>query len=177
MALALLLAFGPLPASAQGILQCVTYARSLTGMTLRGNANTWWQQAAGLYDRGQTPKVGAVLAFRASSAMHCGHVAVVGKIVDSRHLLLNHANWSRPGMIERAALAEDVSAAGDWSRVRVWYAPTHSLGLRVSETYGFIYPDGAPTTVSPAAPLVQFVHYGEKAPDAALMDAGLSAAP
>lgn len=133
----------PTAAQAQGVLQCVTYARSVSGIEIRGNARTWWQQAAGVYGRGQQPKVGAVLAFRASGAMPQGHVAVVGRILDSRRVLLNHANWSRPGMVERAALAEDVSPNGDWSEVRVWHAPTASLGLRVSPAYGFIYADKA----------------------------------
>ena len=47
--------------------------------------------------------------------MRVGHVAVVDKIVDERHVVLNHANWSRPGMIETSAMAEDVSENGDWS--------------------------------------------------------------
>lgn len=136
-----------------GVLQCVPYARSVSGIDIRGNARTWWQQAAGVYARGQQPKVGAVLAFRASGAMPYGHVAVVGRVLDDRRVLLNHANWSRPGMIERAALAEDVSPAGDWTQVRVWHAPTASLGLRVSPTYGFIYggktQDAAPFDQAP----------------------------
>jgi len=135
------LAASPAPAQARGVLQCVTYARSLSGIEIRGNAHTWWQQAAGIYARGQRPKAGAVLAFRASGAMPLGHVAVVDRVLDDRRVLLDHANWSRPGMIERGVLAEDVSAAGDWSEVRVWYAPTASLGLRVSPAYGFIYAD------------------------------------
>ena len=43
-------------------------------------------------------------------------------------------------MVERGVMAVDVSAAGDWSEVRVWYAPTGSLGLRPSVAKGFIYP-------------------------------------
>ena len=43
-------------------------------------------------------------------------------------------------MVERNVMAVDVSAAGDWSEVRVWYAPTGSLGLRPSPAKGFIYP-------------------------------------
>jgi surface antigen len=130
---------GTAPALAQGVLQCVPYAREVSGIDIHGNANTWWERASGVYDKGRQPKVGAVLAFRATAAMPYGHVAVVKKIVDSRHLLLNHANWSSPGRIEQAALAEDVSPAGDWSSVRVWYAPSGGLGTRVNPTFGFIY--------------------------------------
>jgi len=124
---------------AQAHLQCAPYAREVSGINLHGNADGWWDQASGIYARGNEPQVGSVLAFRATHVMRAGHVAVVAKVVDARHVLLNHANWSRPGMIEHGAMAEDVSPNGDWSQVRVWYAPTHSLGLRPSPTYGFIY--------------------------------------
>jgi hypothetical protein len=117
---------------AQARLQCVTYARQVSDVQLSGNARDWWGNAAGTYARGQEPKAGAVLAFRASRAMPYGHVAVVSKVVDARHVMINHANWSRPGMVERGVMAVDVSAAGDWSEVRVWYGPTQSLGLRPS---------------------------------------------
>lgn len=136
----LLLAATLLPATAHARLQCVTYARQVSEVQLSGNARDWWGAAEGTYGRGNTPAAGAVLAFRATRAMPYGHVAVVAKVVDARHVLLNHANWSRPGMVERGAMAVDVSAAGDWSEVRVWYAPTGSLGLRPSPAFGFIYP-------------------------------------
>lgn len=137
-----------------GTLQCVTYARSHSAIDLRGNAATWWTQAQGIYDRGQAPRAGSVLVFKATGAMPVGHVAVVRKIVDNRHVVLDHANWSAPGMIETSALAEDVSADGDWSSVRVWYARTGSLGLRASPAYGFIYAPGERGAEQPAAPRV-----------------------
>jgi len=98
-----------------------------------------WGEAEGRYARGGEPRPGAVLAFRPTRAMPLGHVAVVGEIVDERRVLLDHANWSGPGMIERRALAVDVSAEGDWSAVRVWYAPVGTLGARENPTFGFIY--------------------------------------
>lgn len=127
-----------------GVLQCVPYARQVSSIDIHGNAKTWWDQAEGVYRRGKKPEVGAVLAFRATRSMPYGHVAVVGKIVDERTVMLNHANWSRPGMIEKQAMAIDVSPAGDWSEVRVWYAPSNGLGLRTNPTFGFIYDDDAP---------------------------------
>ena len=142
-AIASILAFFALlaaPSAAQAHLQCVAFARSVSAVQLSGNARNWWNNAEGVYTRGQQPAVGAVLAFGASHAMPMGHVAVVAKIIDQRHILLNHANWSRPGMVERGALAVDVSEAGDWSSVRVWYAPTKSLGQREASAHGFIYP-------------------------------------
>ena len=127
----------PTPASAH--LQCAPYARGVSGVALHGNAGTWWGQADGVYRRGHQPTPGAVLAFKSTGAMRYGHVAVVSKVLDSRHVLLNHANWSGHGDVQHAALAVDVSDAGDWSAVRVWHSGTGSLGLRSNPTYGFIY--------------------------------------
>jgi surface antigen len=140
------------PAAAQARLQCVTYAREVSAVQLSGNARDWWGHAQGVYARGNAPRKGAVLAFRASHAMPMGHVAVVAKVIDDRHVLLDHANWSRPGMVEKGVMAVDVSDAGDWSQVRVWYAPTGALGLRPSPAFGFIYPDaGAPALQTASA--------------------------
>lgn len=138
-----------MPTVAHARLQCVTYARQVGEVQLSGNARDWWANAAGTYNRGQRPAEGAVLAFKGSSAMPYGHVAVVSKVIDSRHLLINHANWSAPGMIERGVQVVDVSEAGDWSKVRVWYGRTRSLGLRPSPTFGFIYPGAAPAITLP----------------------------
>jgi surface antigen len=129
---------------AQAHLQCVPYARSISGIAIHGDARTWWEQAEAGYQRGEQPRPNAVLVFQPTSAMPLGHIAVVGEIIDERHILLNHANWSKPGMIERRALAVDISDAGDWSKVRVWYGPTQSLGARSNPTLGFIYATTVP---------------------------------
>lgn len=131
------------PAAAGG-LQCAPFARQVSGVDIRGNANTWWAQAEGRYARGHTPKVGAVLTFAAVRHMRLGHVAMVSRIVGEREVLLTHANWSTRGGIERNVRAVDVSAAGDWSAVRVWYAGSGGLGTSVYPIKGFIYADGAP---------------------------------
>ncbi|MEO5865768.1 MAG: CHAP domain-containing protein, partial [Sphingomonas sp.] len=94
------------PALAQ-FWQCAPYARQISGIEIRGNANTWWGQAAGRYERGHAPKVGAVLAFRSSGRMRLGHVAMVSDVVNDREVLLTHANWSHPGAIERGVRAID----------------------------------------------------------------------
>jgi surface antigen len=126
------------PAQAQ-FWQCAPFARMISGIAIRGNANTWWAQAAGRYLRGSAPKVGAVLAFEATRRMRVGHVAMVSKIVSAREVLLTHANWSRRGGVERFVRAVDVSAAGDWSQVKVWFAPQGGLGTSAYPTKGFIY--------------------------------------
>lgn len=128
------------PSLGAAMLQCVPYARIVSGVEIRGDALTWWDQAEGLYKRGNKPKKGAVLAFRPYGPMALGHVAVVSRILDDRRVLIRHANWSAPGAIEEDVLALDVSSEGDWSQVRVWYSPTGQMGARTNPTYGFIYP-------------------------------------
>lgn len=125
-------------------LQCVPFARALTGVTIFGDAHTWWEQAEGRYQRGETPKVGAVMAFRPHGNMRLGHVAAVRKILDKRTLLISHANWSTidgiRGHIEEDVRVIDVSEENDWSRVRVWYTPNSALGGNEWPLHGFIYP-------------------------------------
>lgn len=124
-------------------LQCVPYARERSGIRIYGDAHTWWHQAAGRYQRGTQPRVGAVMAFRPSGNMVLGHVAAVARVIDNRTVLLDHANWSpidgRRGQIERGVKAVDVSPANDWSEVRVWYAPLDGLGTTAWPVAGFIY--------------------------------------
>lgn len=126
-------------------LQCVPYARQVSGIKIYGDAWTWWGQAAGRYARGYTPRVGAVMAFKPHGGSHLGHVAAVSRIIDSRTVLIRHANWSpingRRGQIEDDVRAVDVSPNNDWSEVRVWFAPIQSLGGTHWPIQGFIYPD------------------------------------
>ena len=150
-------------------LQCVPYARERSGVKIYGDALTWWDQAEGRYKRGHRPKAGAVMAFRPSGSMTLGHVAAVAKVIDSRTVLLDHANWSpidgRRGQIERGVKAVDVSPANDWSQVRVWYGPLQDLGTTAWPVAGFIYnerDDGQPfggarvlASASYQAPVVQ----------------------
>ncbi len=123
--------------------QCVPFARTASGIQLYGDALTWWDQAQGHYARGRQPKVGAVMSFRPYHAMALGHVATVSRIIDSRTVLLRHANWSpidgRRGQVEMDVRAVDVSTDNDWSEVRVWYAPIGDLGTTRWPVNGFIY--------------------------------------
>ncbi|WP_082697971.1 CHAP domain-containing protein [Novosphingobium fuchskuhlense] len=134
-------------------IQCVPYAREVSGIQLFGDAHTWWDQAAGRYARGTQPRVGAVMAFRPHGAMVLGHVAAVSRIIDSRTVLLRHANWSpidgRRGHLEDNVRAVDVSPANDWSEVRVWYAPLGGLGTTHWPVEGFIYNRKPPKALGP----------------------------
>jgi hypothetical protein len=153
-AVAMLLS-GAMAAPALGAtpLQCVPYARIVSGVEIYGDALTWWAQAENQYQRGHRPRKGAVLAFRPAGPMALGHVAVVSHVMDARRILIRHANWSAPGAIEEDVMAVDVSPAGDWSEVRVWHSPTRRMGARINPTYGFIYGDREklhPFTPNPA---------------------------
>jgi surface antigen len=117
-------------------LQCVAYAREVTGIDLSGNADTWWYHAEGLYERGNRPEAGAILNFRSTGRMRDGHVAVVVNVVNSRMVEIDQANWS-PG-ISRNIPVVDVSPDNDWTQVRVGLGHTGEFGS-VYPTYGFIY--------------------------------------
>jgi CHAP domain len=141
--LSLLIVAAPAAALNEG-LQCVPYARALSGVTIFGDAHTWWDQAEGKYDRGNQPKVGAVLAFPPHGNMRLGHVAAVRRVLDDRTIIISHANWSTiggvRGHIEEDVRAIDVSEDNDWSEVRVWYTPNEALGSTEWPAHGFIYP-------------------------------------
>ena len=147
LAAALLVCLSPGGASAESYWQCVPFARLLSGIQIFGDAHTWWQQAAGRYQTGFTPKAGAVLCFRPTGHMHLGHVAVVSQVLTDRIIQITHANWSiiegARGQVEQNVTVIDVSPAGDWSEVKVWYDPSRDLGATVYPTYGFIYQDAA----------------------------------
>ncbi len=132
------------PSAATPYLQCVPFARYLSGIDIMGDARTWWARAEGRYARGNWPEVGAVLVFRPSGGMRLGHVSVVTGIVSSRHILVDHANWPGPGLpkgrIARGVSVIDVSPSNDWTAVRV---EIHGRGSDFGRTYqawGFIYP-------------------------------------
>lgn len=153
-------ALAPAPATAQSssYLQCVPYARELSGVEIYGDARTWWDQADGKYARGRRPVQGAVMVFKPHRNMRLGHIAYVSKVVDSRKVLLTHANWSeingRRGQIERNVPAIDVSPSNDWSEVRVWYDPIQGPGRTHWPLAGFIYAD----TMSQPQPAMPRVH-------------------
>lgn len=131
---------GSQAALAHGGWQCVTYAASHSAVALRGNAHSWWDHAEGVFERAHQPVLGAVMVMKSSGGMPMGHVAIVSQVVNDREVLLTHANWQGDGSVETNVRAIDVSPAGDWSQVRVWYAPVHAMGLKSFPTYGFILP-------------------------------------
>jgi surface antigen len=146
LAVAAILSLAPTAgAVADTYWQCVPFARLMSGIQIFGDAYTWWRQAVGRYETGFTPRAGAVLCFKPTERMRLGHVAVVSQVLTDRIIQITHANWSpiegSRGKIEKDVTLVDVSPAGDWSAVKVWYDPSRDLGGSTYPTYGFIYPD------------------------------------
>ena len=146
LAAAAVMFFAPISgAMADTDWQCVPFARLISGVQIYGDAWTWWRQAVGKYETGFSPKAGAVLCFKPTGKMRLGHVAVVSQVLTDRVIQITHANWSRiggtRGQIEKDVTVIDVSPAGDWSQVKVWYDPVRDLGSSTYPTHGFIYQD------------------------------------
>lgn len=137
-------AVGTIPAtkvvSTSTPLQCVPYARNISGVSIRGDAWTWWQSAEGHYRRNNHPAVGSVLVLERTNRLRYGHVAVVSRILSDREILVDHANWLNRGQIHKHLPVRDVSSNNDWSVVRVWYTPGNTLGTRSYPAHGFIHP-------------------------------------
>jgi len=121
-------------------LECAPFARALTGVALRGAAYAWWDGAAGRYDRESRPSTGAILVLRRDDRLPYGHVAVVSRVVSGRQILVTQANWVHHRVTEDQPVV-DVSAANDWTEVRVWWPPAGQMGSHEYPAYGFIRPD------------------------------------
>lgn len=145
------MAVAPSAANAQ-MLQCAPFARMFSGIQLFGAAASWWNQAVGKYLRGNTPEIGAVMVFKAIGSMRSGHVATVTQVVSDRVIKITHANWSiingRRGQVERDVTVVDASPNGDWSKVKVWFAPIGKVGNTAYPVNGFIYKDGKAASAS-----------------------------
>jgi surface antigen len=123
-------------------ISCVPYARQVTGMNISGNGRDWWYNAAGRYARSSRPEPGSILSFPSSGGMRAGHVAVVSRVINSRLIEIDHANWGGPG-IRRGSVMQgvdvmDVSANNDWTQVRVQVGWSNDNFGRAYPTHGFI---------------------------------------
>jgi hypothetical protein len=123
--------------------QCALFAREFTGIHIRGDAWTWWDQAAGLYPRKNEPRANTILVLRATPQLKLGHVGIVKRVVGPREILITHANWGNDDptrrIIHDSTAVVDVSPGNDWTQLRFWNAPAHAFG-KVYAAYGFIYP-------------------------------------
>jgi surface antigen len=120
--------------------ECVPYARARSGISIHGDANTWWTQAAGRYSREASPLLGSVMVLTGYASDGRNHLAVVSELISDREIRIDHANWLNDGNIYTDDPVIDVSANNDWSSVRVWNARTRAWGTRIYLVEGFIGP-------------------------------------
>jgi len=126
--------------------ECVPYARAVSGIQIKGDAWTWWDQADGVYGKGSAPRSGAVLVLGRSDRLSSGHISVVVSVRNSREITVSHTNWGNDGPTRRRIYREqsviDVSSDNDWTAVRFWNPDTGAYG-GVYESDGFVYPASA----------------------------------
>ncbi|MCB1592616.1 MAG: CHAP domain-containing protein [Alphaproteobacteria bacterium] len=122
-------------------IQCVPYARKVSGIPIMGNAHTWWAQAGQLhYQRGSRPQNGAVLVLSQGNKLRYGHLAVVKRVIGPREIDVTHSNWGNDrtsrSLVYEFMRVRDVSPRNDWTQLRFWNGK--SFGS-VYPAYGFIY--------------------------------------
>jgi surface antigen len=135
-------------------LQCVPFARQASGISIFGDAYTWWNKAAGKFERGNAPKEGAVMVLAGYAGPNHAHLAVVRELLSAREIKVDHANWFNDGQIYVGDPVRDVSPDNNWSLVRIWNIRTNAWGTRDYPVQGFIGPgpDNAPAAVASAEP-------------------------
>jgi surface antigen len=133
------------PIKSSRAANCALYARAETGVALYGAAGGWWDEAAGRYERGQMPAVGAILVFKRTRQIPSGHVAVVARIISAHEILVDHANWYH-GTVSRGMSVIDTSPDHDWTSVAVINPPSGTHG-RDYPAYGFVYPSRGPREI------------------------------
>ena len=143
----------------QSPLECVPFARDHSGVQIFGDAYTWWDRAAAKYERSEKPESGAVMVLAGYAGPDRGHVAVVQKIISTREIRVDHANWLDDGGVYINDPVADVSADNDWSQVRVFNIQTGAWGGNVYPVKGFILAPGgaAPDADAPAPVLATHV--------------------
>lgn len=123
-------------------IQCVPYARKISGINLRGDAYTWWDKADGIYQRGYRPATGAVLVLARTNKLRSGHLAVVKNILSTNEIMVTHANWGNSWASRRVIYetmrVQDVSPDNNWSSVRFWNNEANMFGFPYP-VQGFIY--------------------------------------
>jgi surface antigen len=127
-------------------ISCVPFARDHSGIDIHGDAYTWWDQAEGRYRKSAAPSGGAVMVLAGYAGPSHAHVAVVRRIVSSREIRVDHANWLNNGAIFLDDPVADISPNNDWSQVLVWNVQTHGWGIHTYNVRGFIEPGRAPRT-------------------------------
>ena len=68
------------------------------------------------------------------------HVAAVRRMISAREIRIDHANWLDDGSIYVNDPVVDVSAANDWSQIKVRHIKTSGWGTKIFPEHGFIGP-------------------------------------
>ncbi len=147
--------------SSNGTIDCVPFARALTGIPLSGDGPEWWETADGRFERTASPQTGAILVFRRTGRLPHGHVSVVSRVLSRREILVTQANWVH-GRVTQDQPVADISPRNDWTIVRVWWEPARQLGNTTYPAYGFILPDRPMThdAIAAATPRAAMVAEG-----------------
>ncbi len=136
------------------LMQCVPYAREVSGIDITGDAWSWWPGAEGRYERGHQPRFMSVLVLSRTDHLKLGHVAVVVDVLGPREIRVTHANFGSDPISRRIIYdsmpAIDVSPGNDWSVVRFWNYEAKAWGITYQAS-GFIYPERAGGTVTAGA--------------------------
>ena len=121
---------------------CVSYARAVSGVQIKGDAWIWWDQVDGVYGKGGEPRSDDVLVLGQSERLSAGHVSVVVAVRNSREITVSHTNWDNNGktrrQIYRVQSVIDVSSDNDWTAMRFWNPDTNAYG-GIYEADGFVY--------------------------------------
>jgi surface antigen len=132
-------------------LECVSYARQVSGVQIQGDAGTWWHSAASRYGRSNKPTPMSVLVLRRTRQLPGGHVAVVRSVVGAREIRVDHANWDdrrTRGRIYENMPVIDVSPRNDWTSLRFWNGAGYG---KTYAAHGFIHNRSVAGAAAPQA--------------------------
>ena len=111
-----------------------------SGLYRLGNAEDWWGDVTA-YQKGQTPRLGAIICFADGPYSKLGHVAVVEKIYSNGDVLFSNSGYEYKYFYKRCANGRDNYHSGK----RGWYG--YETAYRFQ---GFIYlPDEYSPTPTP----------------------------
>lgn len=119
-------------------MQCVPFARSLSGVEIYGDAHTWMAKAHARYPVLAQPRPGSVMVLRIAANGSRGHVAFVRQVLSPRMIIVDHANWHGREEVALDIPVQDVSPDNDWSQVKVWWVYSDAWGAKTYKVEGFI---------------------------------------
>ena len=85
-----------------GLPNCTCYAygryaeiRGAFASLPGGNAGTWWNTVSSDFEKGQTPRLGAIACWRDANNLFAGHVGVVEVIKPNMDIITSNSAWNR----------------------------------------------------------------------------------